>query len=135
MTLYIDASAFLKLYFDEPDSPARRGDPHRRPRVGDGTTHGGRGPPESRARAAGRRVAGGPRRQFDRDWLTVSVVEPTDNVCEAAAEIAEVTGARTLDALHLGAAREAGGGALPFVTFDLRQAQIARSLGWIVLGS
>jgi hypothetical protein len=28
-----------------------------------------------------------------------------------------------------------GGGILPIVTFDLRQAQTARSLGWTVLGS
>jgi predicted nucleic acid-binding protein len=63
------------------------------------------------------------------------VVELTHEVCEAAAELAEVTGARSLDALHLGAAKVVGGGALPFVTFDLRQAQAARALGWVVLGS
>jgi hypothetical protein len=28
-----------------------------------------------------------------------------------------------------------GGGTLPLVTFDLRQAQTARALGWMVLGS
>ncbi|MFQ5665989.1 MAG: hypothetical protein ACE5I7_06105 [Candidatus Binatia bacterium] len=28
----------------------------------------------------------------------------------------------------------AGGSALPFLTYDLRQAQAARSLGWTVLG-
>jgi predicted nucleic acid-binding protein len=63
------------------------------------------------------------------------VVELTQEVCDAAADIAEVTQARTLDALHLGAAKTVGGGALPFVTFDLRQAQVARGLGWVVLGS
>jgi hypothetical protein len=46
-----------------------------------------------------------------------------------------VTGARSLDALHLGTAKVVGGGALPFVTFDLRQAQAARALGWFALGS
>ena len=73
--------------------------------------------------------------QFERDWRGVAVVELTPEVCEAAAEIGGVTGARTLDALHLGAARTAVGGTLPFVTFDLRQAQVARALGWVVLGS
>ena len=73
--------------------------------------------------------------QFERDWRGVAVVELTSEVCEAAAEIGGVTGARTLDALHLGAARTAVGGTLPFVTFDLRQAQVARALGWVVLGS
>jgi predicted nucleic acid-binding protein len=41
---------------------------------------------------------------------------------------------RTLDALHLAAAERAGGGTLVFVTYDIRQAQAARSLGWPVLG-
>ncbi|MGQ0539045.1 MAG: type II toxin-antitoxin system VapC family toxin [Gemmatimonadaceae bacterium] len=74
------------------------------------------------------------REQFDRDWRSAAVVDLTQEVCVAAAEVAEVTGARTLDALHLGAARIVGGSALPIVTFDLRQAQCARALGWTVLG-
>ena len=73
--------------------------------------------------------------QFERTGEAIAVVEPMPEVCEAAAEIGGVTGARTLDALHLGAARTAVGGTLPFVTFDLRQAQVARALGWVVLGS
>ena len=44
-----------------------------------------------------------------------------------------MTGARTLDALHLAAARRLGGAAVPFVTFDVRQAQAARTLGLAVL--
>jgi predicted nucleic acid-binding protein len=43
-----------------------------------------------------------------------------------------MTGARTLDALHLAAAQRIGG-AVPFVTFDVRQAQAARTLGLVVL--
>ena len=53
--------------------------------------------------------------------------------CDIAADIAEMTGARTLDALHLAAARRLGGAAVPFVTFDVRQAQVARTLGLAVL--
>lgn len=134
MTLYVDASAFLKLYFDEPDSPRAEeiltADPewltarHTAVEIRRNLARELQGPALHAAR-----------RQFDRDWRAAAVVELTGEVCEAAAEIAEVTGARTLDALHLGAAKKAGGGALPFVTFDLRQAQVARSLGWIVLGS
>ena len=134
MTLYVDASAFLKLYFDEPDSPRAEeilaSDP--------GWVTGRHAAVEIRRNLA-RELSGGAlqgaRRQFERDWRAVSVVELTSEVCDAAAEIAEVTGARTLDALHLGAARMAGGGELPFVTFDLRQAQVARALGWLVLGT
>ena len=56
------------------------------------------------------------------------------NTCELAATIAEQTLVRTLDALHLGAARRLGTN-LTFVTFDVRQAQAARSLGFAVAGS
>jgi predicted nucleic acid-binding protein len=41
---------------------------------------------------------------------------------------------RTLDALHLATAERAGGAALSFVTYDLRQAQAAPPLGEAVLG-
>ncbi len=41
---------------------------------------------------------------------------------------------RTLDALHLAAARRLGPGSTCLLTFDIRQAQAARSLGMTVLG-
>lgn len=41
---------------------------------------------------------------------------------------------RTLDALHLGAALRLGT-AVTFLTFDVRQAQAARSLGFTVAGA
>lgn len=63
------------------------------------------------------------------------VEEPDSDTCEAAAAIAEVTGVRTLDALHLAAARRVGAPAVPLLTFDLRGAQAARSLGFTVLGA
>lgn len=55
--------------------------------------------------------------------------------CELAATIAEQTGVRSLDAVHLAAARRAGGNAITFLTFDLRQAQAARTLGFAVVGA
>lgn len=48
--------------------------------------------------------------------------------------LADMTNTKTLDALHLAAAERAGGRAVPFLTFDLRQAVAARSLGFTVLG-
>jgi uncharacterized protein len=54
--------------------------------------------------------------------------------CDTAAGIAELTGVRALDALHLAAAQRIGGAAVPFLTFDVRQAQAARSLGLTVVG-
>lgn len=132
--MYIDASALLKLYFEEPDSDRAeailRSDEewitgrHASIEVRRNLARELEGPSLAQARG-----------QFEHDWRAMAVVELTPEVCEAAAELAEVTGARTLDALHLAAAKAVGGGALPIVTFDLRQAQAARSLGWIVLGN
>jgi hypothetical protein len=56
----------------------------------------------------------------------ISLIELDADTCEAASVIAEVTGVRTLDALHLAAAQRAGGSSLPLLAFDLRQAQALR---------
>jgi predicted nucleic acid-binding protein len=134
MSLYVDSSALLKLYFDEPDSALAEAlltaDP-----TWVTARHTFVEVRRSLARALGGRELGLARDQFDADWASTNVVEITEEVCRLAGEIAEVTGARTLDALHLAAARVAGGGALAMATFDLRQAQVARSLGCTVLGA
>lgn len=134
MTLYVDASALLKLYFEEPDSDHAEellsSDPEWVT-----ARHTAVEVRRNLARELGGSELAAARRQFERDWRAMAVVELTAEVCEAAAQIAELTGARTLDALHLGAAKVVGGGALPVITFDLRQAQAARALGWTVLGS
>lgn len=76
------------------------------------------------------------RERFADDWDRTLVVELDAGLCERAAALAERTGVRTLDALHLAAAREAGAEeGLPLVTFDRRLAGAARSLGWTVLGA
>ena len=134
MSVYVDSSAFLKLYLEESDS--RRSEELL---SADPVWVTGRHTSIEVRRNLARTLRGTPlvtaRRQFARDWEATAVVELTAEVCDAAAELGELTGARSLDALHLGAARVVGGGALPLVTFDLRQAQIARGLGWVVLGS
>ncbi|HXF72602.1 MAG TPA: type II toxin-antitoxin system VapC family toxin [Actinomycetota bacterium] len=134
MSLYLDASALLKLYFEEPDTPVAE-----EILSSDREWITGRHTQVEVRRNLARQLTGeelrAARAQFDRDLRATFIVELTAEVCEAAAGIAEVTGARTLDALHLGAAKVVGGGSLPFVTFDLRQAQVARSLGWTVLGT
>lgn len=134
MSLYVDASALLKLYFEEPDSPLAEGI-----LSSDREWITARHTQVEVRRNLARQLTGedlrAARAQLDRDLRATFLVELTAEVCEAATEIAEVAGARTLDALHLGAAKVVGGGTLPFVTFDLRQAQVARSLGWTVLGT
>lgn len=134
MSLYVDSSALMKLYVEEPDSGRAEeilgADP-----VWVSARHAGVEVRRNLSRLLEGAALNEARRQFARDWEGTAVVELTTEVCDAAAEVAEVTGARTLDALHLGAAKAVGGGALPFVTFDLRQAQAARGLGWVVLGA
>ena len=87
------------------------------------------------ARLLAEASAGAARDAFMRDLESMSLIELDVEACELAATIAEVTGVRTLDALHLAAAQRAGGTAIPFLTFDLRQAQAARALGFTVLGA
>jgi len=75
------------------------------------------------------------RTAFAEDVRGVALVELDAATVELSAKIAELTGARTLDALHLGAAQRVGGRAVTFLTYDLRQAQIAQTLGFTVLGA
>jgi len=134
VSLYVDSSVLLKRYLDEPDSEAAgallRSDPL--------LVTGRHTVVEVRRNLA--RLLDGPglvevRAAFAGDLERLAIVELDPETCERAAGIAEITGVRTLDALHLGAAQRAGGGAVTFLTFDLRQAQAARTLGMTVLGA
>lgn len=134
MTLYVDSSALLKRYVDEPDSD----------HFGELLTSdaswltcrltwvevwrnlGRRLPPEATAAA---------RSAFRVDWERFLVVEIDVVLAEQAGSIADLTGARSLDAVHLAALGRSGPGQIPLLTADLRQAQAARALGWTVLGS
>ena len=132
MSLYVDSSAVLKRYVAEPDSDAAeallRSDPslltarHTIVEVR-----------RNLVRLLDERDAAAARAAFQVDLGAFALVELDEATCDTAAGIAELTGVRTLDALHLAAAQRVGGAAVPFVTFDLRQAQAARSLGLTVL--
>lgn len=134
MSLYVDSSALLKRYIDEPDSDAAekliRSDPslltarHTIVEVR-----------RNLARLLGESDGGAARMAFAEDIRVFSIIELDEITCETAAGIAEMTGVRTLDALHLAAAQRVGGPAIPFLTFDVRQAQAARSLGLTVIGT
>ena len=133
MSLYVDSSALLKRYVDESDSETAesllRSDPalltarHTIVEVR-----------RNLARLLDERDAAVARSAFTGDLGAFSIVELDDVTCEGAAAIAEVTGVRTLDALHLSAARRVGAPAVPLLTFDVRQAQAARALGLTVVG-
>jgi predicted nucleic acid-binding protein len=134
VSLYVDSSALLKRYVGEPDSDEAdallRSDPslvtarHTVVEVR-----------RNLARLLAGRDLASARSAFAADLHALSIVELDDATCEGAAQIAELTGVRTLDALHLAAARRVGGPAVPFLTFDVRQAQAARALGLTVVGA
>jgi hypothetical protein len=132
--LYLDTSILLKRYIEEPDSDQAEAyllaDPvwvtarHTRIEVSRNLVRS----LDGRAREAALRT-------FDGDWERMHVVALDDTTCDRASAIAESTGARTLDALHLAAASRVGTAGLSFATFDVRQAQAARALGLLVVGA
>lgn len=133
MTLYVDSSALVKRYVEEVDSEtaeALLASDHRWVTAGHAYVE--------IALALRRRLGELARREamaaFEADWERTFVVAIDETVCRRAAEIGMMTGARTLDALHLAAAERAGGRSIPVLTFDVRLAETARRLGFTVLG-
>ena len=132
MSTYVDSSALLKRYVEEPDSAGAdtllRADPalltarHTIVEVR-----------RNLARLLSGRDLVAARLAFANDLRSFSIVELDEATCESAAMIAETTGVRTLDALHLAAAQRVSAPGVGFLTFDLRQAQAARALGLTVL--
>ena len=133
MSLYVDTSALLKRYIDEPES-----DLAERHLLGDPTWITARHTWVEVRRNLARLLEGSnleiARSQFEEDWRRMHVVELDENTCRIAADIAEITLSRTLDALHLAAIRRVGEADLGLLTFDIRQARAARDLGIRVLG-
>lgn len=135
MTLYVDSSALLKLYVEEEHSQRARSMLFN-PRDWTTARHTLVEVRRNLARALGGSGLATFRRWFEHDWTELAVVELAEPVCAKSAELAEATGVRTLDALHLGAAWAVGADdGLPIVTFDRRLADAARALGWTVLGA
>ena len=134
MSLYVDSSALLKRYVEEPDSAAAA-----ELLASDADLITGRHTVvevrRNLARLLGSRALTQVKRVLGADLESFAIVELDAATCELAATIAETTGVRSLDALHLGAAQRVGGPAVGFLTFDLRQAQAARSLGFSVVGA
>lgn len=132
MSLYADSSAILKRYVDEADSDVA--DALLR---ADGTVLTARHTIVEVRRNLARLLTGrdltAARAAFADDLASISIIELDEVTCESAASIAEAFGVRTLDALHLGAAQRISEPGVGFVTFDLRQAQVARALGLLVV--
>jgi predicted nucleic acid-binding protein len=134
MTLYADSSALLKAYVDEPDSDVAVA----HLQSDDVLVSSWVAVVEVRRNLS--RLLTGPARRaalssFESDIDAFALVVAGEEVCRAAGRIGEVLGVRSLDAIHLASAQALQIPTLSFLTFDLRQAQAARSLGFAVLGA
>lgn len=133
MTLYVDSSALLKRYVVEHDSEVAeslmRSDPVL---VTSLLTE-----VEVRrnlARLLSEADAAVAKRQFSDDLDAFALVALDATTCNQAARIAEQTLCRSLDSIHLAAAGRAGS-ATVLLTFDARQARVARALDIPVIGT
>lgn len=133
MPLYVDTSALLKRYLEEPDSDAAESF-----LAGDIAWFSGRHTYVEVRRNLARAVTGEDlvriRDVFEADWRRITVVELDEITCRLAADMGEQTELRSLDSLHIGAATRLGPDVVSFLTFDVRQAQVARQMGFAVLG-
>jgi hypothetical protein len=132
VSTYVDSSALLKRYVEEADSAAAdallRADTELLT-----ARHTIVEVRRNLARLLSGRDLVAARSAFTHDLRSFSIVELDEATCESAASIAEMTGVRSLDALHLAAAQRVAAPGMSFLTFDLRQAQAARALGLMVV--
>ncbi len=132
MTLYVDSSALLKRYVDEHDSDAAielmATDPVLlTSRITEVEVR------RNLARLLDAGALDGARRQFTVDLDVFALMGIDSVICNDAARIAEQTLCRSLDALHVASALRAGASTV-VLTFDIRQARTARSMGLSVVG-
>jgi predicted nucleic acid-binding protein len=133
MTFYLDTSALVKLYIDEPDSAALRA------RVGSPgeLATSAVAYPEARAafaamRRSGRLSGADYRRSLgacETDWPGLMVVGISAVLCRNAGDLAERFALRGFDAVHLACFAEiaaAPGPPLEFLSFDVRLSRAAR---------
>jgi len=134
VTLYLDSSALMKRYVEEPESDLVERYMH-----ADTDWITARLTWVEVRRNLSRLLSGAgldeARGQFSQDFRRTMVVELDGTTCEGAATIAEITGCRSIDALHLAALRRISDGNVPLLSFDVRQAQAARQLGITVVGA
>ncbi len=134
MTTYVDASALLKRYVAEPDSEVADRLLATDPVLVTSWITLVEVRRNLRRLLSGAHLAAA-RAQLDVDLDGFALVSVDEAVCRSAADIGEVLGVRSLDALHLASAQRLQVAGLVFLTFDLRQAQGARSLGFVVAGA
>ena len=133
VVLYVDSSALLKRYVHEHDSMAAidfmASDPVVATcRITEVEVR------RNLARLLDENQAATAKRQLldDLDAFTLIAVDAA--TCNEAARVSEQTLCRSLDALHIAAALRSGR-TTTMLTFDVRQAQAARSMGLAVIGT
>ena len=137
MILYLDTSAFIKLYVNEPGADIIRAAVAETDQVhAHWITY-----PEMRSALARLHRMGRPssemfnrcKREFEKDWDLVSAIMLDERVLRRAGELAERHGMRGYDSVHLAAAESlrVGHGAdfLCFASFDHQLNQSAQELG------
>jgi len=133
VTLYVDSSALLKRYVEEHDSEVAVN-----LMAADPVLLTSRLTEVEVRRNLARLLSGGElttsRRQLAVDLDAFAFVSLDATTCNEAARIAEQTLCRSLDSLHLAAAVRSGP-ATTLLTFDIRQAQVARTIGMTVIGT
>jgi len=141
LILYLDTSAFIKLYVGEPNA-----DVVRSAVAGADQVHAHWiAYPEMRSALArlyrmGRQDAetfGQCKREFERDWELVSPILPDERILRRAGELAERFGLRGYDSVHLAAAEslrvDQGTDFLRFAAFDRILNQSAQEIGLSLL--
>lgn len=134
MTTYVDTSALLKRYISEPDSDVADAHLAADPVLVTSWITVVEARRNLSRLLTGADLVDGRRRLMD-DLDRFAMISVDQAVCQAAAEIADVVGVRSLDSIHLACAQRLQLRGLTFLTFDLRQAQAARSMGFVVTGS
>ena len=134
MTTYVDTSALLKRYVQEPDSEyaASLVDADEVLATSWLTVLEVR---RSLSKLLRGSDLGKANQVAHEDLDKMALVLPDATTWLAAAEIGSALNVRSLDALHLACAQRLRIPALRFVTFDLRQAIAARALGFSVVGA
>lgn len=130
-TVFMDTSAFAKLYFEETGSAAIG----EIVRIAESILVSAIVLPETlsalrrlvRERKIEESDYGLLKERLCRDIATIEVVSISDETIKMAVAVIESSSIRTLDAIHVGAALAAG--ASLFVTTDSRQAEAARAAG------
>lgn len=132
MVLYVDSSALLKRYVSERDSEVAIA------LMGSDPVLATSAVTEVEVRRNLARLldtddALTAKAQFLADLDAFAIVAVDATTCNDAARISEQTGCRSLDAIHLAAAARAGA-STTVLTFDVQQAQAARSIRLSVVG-